>query len=307
MRWANQALRWYFAPEYLHLERVDRRRPTLFVGNHCSTACSTLPLFADLLYRERGIVLRSLADRNHFKVPVWRDFVAQTGAVLGTRANCAALMRRGEHILVFPGGAREVFKHKGEAYQLIWKERFGFVQLAIEHGYTITPYATAGAEEALDLLLDSADYMNTPLAAEDVAKAMNRFIKERGSVNIVFAAAPSQDEFLVHLSRKRNIDWSRVTCFHLDEYVDLPRNHPNTFEAYLQEHIFNAVQPKQIHFIKALKGTPGEVARKYTRLIEESGGIHICLYRDRRERAHRLLRSRLRSARSPDGPDHPPR
>jgi 1-acyl-sn-glycerol-3-phosphate acyltransferase len=72
-------------------------------------------------------------------------------------------MRRGEHVLVFPGGAREVFKHKGEAYQLIWKERFGFVQLAIEHGYTITPYATVGAEEAFDVLLDSGDYMNTPL------------------------------------------------------------------------------------------------------------------------------------------------
>lgn len=44
----------------------------------------------------------------------------------------------------------------------LYRER-GFVQLAIEHGYTITPYATAGAEEAFDLLLDSADYMNTPL------------------------------------------------------------------------------------------------------------------------------------------------
>ena len=123
-------------------------------------------------------------------------------------------------------------------------------------------------------ILPTRDEMGK-MAAGDVAQAMNRFIKERGSVNIVFAAAPSQDEFLVHLSRKRNIDWSRVTCFHLDDYVDLPRNHPNTFEAYLQEHIFNAVRPKQIHFIKALKGTPGEVARKYTRLIEESGGIHI--------------------------------
>jgi hypothetical protein len=72
-------------------------------------------------------------------------------------------MRRGEHIVVFPGGAREVFKHKGEAYQLIWKERFGFVQLAIKHGYTITPYATAGAEEAFDVLLDASDYMDTLL------------------------------------------------------------------------------------------------------------------------------------------------
>jgi 1-acyl-sn-glycerol-3-phosphate acyltransferase len=163
LRWGLDALRWYFAPEYLHLERADRRRPTLFVGNHSLYGVLDVLLFADGLYRERGIVLRSLADRNHFKVPLWRDFVVQTGAVLGTRANCAALMRRGEHILVFPGGAREVFKHKGEAYRLIWKERFGFVQLAIQHGYTITPYATAGAEEAFDVLLDSADYMSTPL------------------------------------------------------------------------------------------------------------------------------------------------
>ncbi len=157
------ALRWYFAPEYLHLERADPRRPTLFVGNHSVYGVLDVLLFADGLYRERGIVLRSLADRNHFKVPLWRDFVVQTGAVLGTRANCVELMRRREHVLVFPGGAREVFKHKGEAYRLIWKERFGFVQLAIEHGYTITPYATVGAEEAFDVLLDSADYMNTPL------------------------------------------------------------------------------------------------------------------------------------------------
>jgi 1-acyl-sn-glycerol-3-phosphate acyltransferase len=162
-RWANQALRWYFAPEYLHLDRVDAGRPTLFVGNHSVFGVLDVMLFADGLYQERGICLRSLADRNHYKVPVWRDFVEQTGAVLGNPVNCAALMRRGEHILVFPGGAREVFKHRGEAYQLIWKERVGFVRLAIEHGYTITPYATVGAEEAFDVLLDSGDYMRTPL------------------------------------------------------------------------------------------------------------------------------------------------
>lgn len=162
-RWGNDFLRWYFAPEYLHMERADRRRPTLFVGNHSVFGVLDVMLFTDGLYRRRGVVLRSLADRNHYKVPLWRDVVTLTGAVYGTRANCAALMRAGAHILVFPGGAREVFKHKGEAYQLMWKERFGFVSLAIEHGYSITPYATVGAEESLDVLLDSDDYMRTPL------------------------------------------------------------------------------------------------------------------------------------------------
>jgi len=163
VQWGNRALRWYFAPEYLHIDRVDPRRPTLFVGNHSVFGVLDVLLFADGLYREHGISLRMLADRNHFKLPLWRDFVERTGAVLGTRANCAALMCRGEHILVFPGGAREVFKHKGEAYRLIWKQRYGFVQLAIEHGYSITPYATVGAEEAFDVLLDSGNYMATPL------------------------------------------------------------------------------------------------------------------------------------------------
>jgi len=156
-------LRWYFAPEYLHMDRAAAARPTLFVGNHSVFGVLDVLLFADGLYRERGISLRLLADRNHFKFPVWRDLVELQGAVLGSRANCAALMRRGEHMLVFPGGAREVFKHKGEAYRLIWKERYGFVRLAIEHGYTITPYATVGAEDAYDVLLDSSDYMQTPL------------------------------------------------------------------------------------------------------------------------------------------------
>jgi 1-acyl-sn-glycerol-3-phosphate acyltransferase len=72
-------------------------------------------------------------------------------------------MRRGEHILVFPGGGREVFKRKGEAYRLTWKDRYGFVRLAIEHGYTITPYATAGAEESFDVLLDAGDYLRSPV------------------------------------------------------------------------------------------------------------------------------------------------
>ena len=154
-RWGNQALRWYFAPEYLHLERVDPRRPTLFVGNHLLYGVLDVAVRGRAVPRTRRRA--RLARRpQSLQAPLWRDFVEQTGAVLGTRAHCAALMRSGEHILVFPGGAREVFKHKGEAYQLIWKERFGFVQLAIEHGYTITPYATVGAEEAFDLLLDSA-------------------------------------------------------------------------------------------------------------------------------------------------------
>jgi len=112
-------------------------------------------------------------------------------------------------------------------------------------------------------------------AARNVAEAMKRFIREKGRVNMVFAAAPSQDEFLAHLARDKGLDWSRVTCFHLDDYVDLPRYHPNTFEVYLKGHLFNQVKPRRVYFLKALSGTPGEIARRYAESIQRNGGIDI--------------------------------
>lgn len=115
------------------------------------------------------------------------------------------------------------------------------------------------------------------IAAQEVAEAMNRFLKEKGSVNIVFAAAPSQNEFLAHLAKNKKIDWSQVTCFHLDEYVDLPRYHPNTFEVYLREHLFNFVHPRRIYFFKALKGDPEKIAQQYAHYLQKYGIDIVCL------------------------------
>ena len=77
--------------------------------------------------------------------------------VRGTRANVRALMRDGQNILVFPGGADEVFKARGQEYRLMWKERLGFARLAIEFGYPIVPFAAVGAEEMLHVLADQPD------------------------------------------------------------------------------------------------------------------------------------------------------
>jgi glucosamine-6-phosphate deaminase len=57
----------------------------------------------------------------------------------------------------------------------------------------------------------------------------------------VFAAAPSQDEFLAGLVADKGIDWARVTAFHMDEYLGLPADHPASFRRYLQEHLFGLV------------------------------------------------------------------
>jgi 1-acyl-sn-glycerol-3-phosphate acyltransferase len=163
-RWLTAARLWH-RPKYYGLENVDPGRPTLFVGNHTLFGIIDVPHIVSELQRVHGIFPRSLADRAHFAVPVWRELLGAMGCVEGTRDNCAALMRARQHVLVFPGGGREVFKRKGEAYRLIWKERIGFVQMAAAHGYRIVPFASVGADDAFDIALDSEELMRSPLGA----------------------------------------------------------------------------------------------------------------------------------------------
>lgn len=137
--------------------------PTLFVGNHTLYGVVDAPVMFLELWFQEGIFLRALGDHTHFKIPGWRDVLTRYGVVDGTREHCAALMQAGEHILVFPGGGREVSKRKGERYELIWKERLGFARMAVEQGCTLQPFSAVGAEEALDILVDADEIMASPL------------------------------------------------------------------------------------------------------------------------------------------------
>jgi glucosamine-6-phosphate deaminase len=104
-------------------------------------------------------------------------------------------------------------------------------------------------------------------AADDVGALLRRLTAEEGRPVLAnFAAAPSQDAFLAALCGQPGIDWTRVQAVHLDEYFDLPRGHPNTFEAYLREHLFGRVPipPSNVHYVKeAQADTPQETARAY--------------------------------------------
>lgn len=78
-------------------------------------------------------------------------------------------------------------------------------------------------------------------AALAVEQAIRDRQKAAGHANVVFAAAPSQNEFLAGLVASREIDWSGVVGFHMDEYLGLPSDHPASLRRYLQEHLFRLV------------------------------------------------------------------
>jgi glucosamine-6-phosphate deaminase len=75
-------------------------------------------------------------------------------------------------------------------------------------------------------------------AAWTVARTIASRQAESGRANVVFAAAPSQNEFLASLVAHPEIDWSRVVGFHMDEYLGVGPDHRASFRRYLQERLF---------------------------------------------------------------------
>lgn len=152
-------------PELHGLEHVPASGPVMLVGNHQLLGMQDLPTLVRELERRRGVRVRGLADHAHFAIPGWRDLLVRMGAVPGTRENCAALLAAGEAVLVFPGGAREVYKRRDQRYELLWGERTGFARMAIEAGCPIVPFAAVGAEDRFDVLLDMDSRLAAPARA----------------------------------------------------------------------------------------------------------------------------------------------
>jgi 1-acyl-sn-glycerol-3-phosphate acyltransferase len=163
-------LRALLAPVAIGLEHLPREGAVLIVGNHTVYGLVDIPMLGLSILDGTGRMVRGLGDHNHFALPIWRDVLTRLGAVRGTRENCAELFRRGEAVLVFPGGGREVMKRKGERYKLVWKERVGFAKLAIEHGVPIVPLASVGVDDMFEIVVDAAEILRSPVG--DLLRAL---------------------------------------------------------------------------------------------------------------------------------------
>lgn len=155
IRLISSLQRFYFRPTFLGAENLVPNKPAMYVGNHTIYGVLDSPILIDYLFNEHKIAVVSLADHMHFHIPVWKEVVKRVGGVDGVQEYAKEAMRQGYSILVFPGGGREVIKRKGEAYQLIWKQRFGFLKLAQEFGYDIAPFVALGGDEVFDLGFDA--------------------------------------------------------------------------------------------------------------------------------------------------------
>ncbi|MFB6465408.1 glucosamine-6-phosphate deaminase [Cytobacillus sp. Hz8] len=113
-------------------------------------------------------------------------------------------------------------------------------------------------------------------AAKYTSSLLKKILQKKEQIRMVFAAAPSQNEFLENLCKIPGINWSRIVAFHMDEYIGLPDDHPARFVNYLNRNLFDKVPFGAVHRINSSNGI-NEECRRYSKLVSEAPIDIVCL------------------------------
>jgi len=118
-------------------------------------------------------------------------------------------------------------------------------------------------------------------AAKNVAAIIQQACKERGEARVIFACAPSQDDFFAALTDEfklgSHIDWSKVVAFHMDDYVGLSGKQSQSFRYYLNEHLLSKVQVKAFHPVRAEAPDTSEECARYTKQLSKLPLDLVCM------------------------------
>lgn len=113
-------------------------------------------------------------------------------------------------------------------------------------------------------------------AAHLVAEKIEKLLSEQEMVSIIFAAAPSQNEFLESLIQYK-LDWHRVNAFHMDEYIGLTADAPQLFGNFLKTAIFNRVPFHSVHYINGNEKDIAAEINRYGNLLAQYPADIVCM------------------------------
>ena len=113
-------------------------------------------------------------------------------------------------------------------------------------------------------------------AGQEAAAHIKKLLSEKETINVMFAAAPSQNETLAEILNDADIDWSRVNAFHMDEYVGLDPEHPAGFRNFLKRAIFSKKPFKTVNLLNGNADDPEQEAARYSQLLVDFP-LDVCL------------------------------
>ena len=106
-------------------------------------------------------------------------------------------------------------------------------------------------------------------AGADIKAKILELLSEKEYINIIFAAAPSQNEVLASLANDKEIPWDRINAFHMDEYIGLSADAPQGFGNFLKDHIFGIAGFKSVNYIDITAPDADVECERYGALLAE--------------------------------------
>ncbi|MGV3774291.1 MAG: glucosamine-6-phosphate deaminase [Verrucomicrobiales bacterium] len=120
---------------------------------------------------------------------------------------------------------------------------------------------------------DRADLANH--AAQEVSGYLQSVIKRQNSAAAILATGNSQIDFLKKLIALNEVDWSKVTLFHMDEYLGISRDHKASFAHYMREKVESLVKPQAFHYLTGDALLPLDECERYSNLLRKQA-IDLC-------------------------------
>ena len=117
-------------------------------------------------------------------------------------------------------------------------------------------------------IYDSRQEMGAAAAA-DIRRCILSLLAQHSQINMIFAAAPSQNEVLAALATDRDIPWNRIHAYHMDEYIGLPAHAPQGFGNFMRAHLFDLVPFASVNCIDSTAPDAQAECARYSRLLAQ--------------------------------------
>jgi glucosamine-6-phosphate deaminase len=113
-------------------------------------------------------------------------------------------------------------------------------------------------------------------AGKEISDCIKTLLTKKSELNMIFAAAPSQNEVLAYLTNDKTIPWEKINAFHMDEYVGIDPVAPQGFARFLKNALFDNVPFKSVNTLNSLNDPDAETER-YSKLLKENPVDIVCM------------------------------
>ena len=114
-------------------------------------------------------------------------------------------------------------------------------------------------------------------SAKDVSAKIKELLSKKSEINMIFAAAPSQDDFLAALRDDKSIQWEKINAFHMDEYIGLDPEAPQGFGNFLKDRLFGKVPFKSVNYLNGNAESVDAECERYTALLKKYPTDIVCM------------------------------